>query len=820
MKKNLMLLIIMLTFLSYVKSQTFQAGNYLILLENSKYYDISGTQRAEFNTDKLIVKLKDEISSAERVSFATSHSLTLLSTTRLGISVYQKNSGTNIISLINDLSADSKIQYFDLNYLFDYHTDTPYTNDSYDLVWEQLFMDPEFLAPYEKISLFSAWNTTKGNSDVIIANLDNGIFLNHEDLGAGPDTYTSIWKNIYEVPNNGQDDDNNGYVDDYYGWDFGLDDNDVSHNDPTGYYHGTTSAGIMAAKTNNLIGGFGIAGGWNGPGIRIMNVKTSNSQDRPEAATLPAAIEYACENGARVINMPFGVSANISSIQYTIESYYSFNNIIFLASAGHNTASFDNLGVEFPASIECVIAVSGSQYKNGTEGIWYGQGGEPGCQGYKWTTSYGPEVDISAPVNPSMQLTVEMDSYNNPIGGYYFLHSTGPCNSGTSWSVAIASGIVGLMLSVDPCLSADSIIEKLHNTADKVGEYDYEWDHSNLGHSQEFGYGRINAAAAVAACLRETIPPITSSITWTTNKRIANDIIIENGGELKINTGSIIMMNPYCKVLVKPGGRLIIDGGTITTTCNNMWLGIEVWGNPSLPQAPSTNQGFVQVINEGKIENALCAIRLYHPDDRSLDYKPGGIAMCDDAIFLNNKMSLDARYLPLKNNLSTIRKSSFTIDGGYLDWKKGPYGRIHPIFYQHVYLHAVSGIDFYSNDFVITSGYNSNFPYMGKGIYSSNSNFNVLPTCIMEPCEDIPAETNEFSGLEYGIYAVNDAATEKFRAENAKFSGTYIGIYTENVPYAKILKNHFYIPANSTDPWAGGRIATGLYMDVSTGYHV
>ncbi len=812
--------------MSNVNSQIYQAGNYQILLEDSKYYDVTGgTKKVEFTTNKCIIKLEEALSTAERTSFSTRHGLTLLSTTKLGISVYEISSSTDPINLITNLSVDSDILYFDLNYLFDYCTTTPYTNDSYDIVWAELINDPNFLIPYETIGLFDAWNTTTGFSDVIIGNLDNGIFLNHEDLAAGPDSYSNIWTNVNEIPNNGIDDDGNGYVDDYYGWNFGssmFGNNDISHNDPAGYYHGTTSAGIMVAKTNNSIGGFGVAGGWNSPGVRVMTVKTANSEDKVEVAFLTFAIEYACENGAKVINMPFGGDEPVSSIQETIQHYYSLNNVIFLAAAGHNTGTTSNPGVLFPANSEYVIAVNGSEVSSIGEGIWYGTSEPDYCElPPKWTTFYGPEVDISSPVNPSIQLTVKKDINNNLIGGYHFLHDIGPCYAGTSWSVSIASGVVGLMLSVDPCLTPDEIKEILHNTADKVGGYNYNWDPSNPGHSLEMGFGRINAAAAVAACMPEFPTPITTSLTWNTNKRIGTDIIIESGGELRINPGSYIRMNPYTKLIVKPGGRLIIDGGTITTTCNKMWIGIEVWGDPSLPQIPSSNQGFVQVINNGTIENALCGIKVYRPDDRGLDQKPGGIAMCESANFHNNKTAIDIRYLKGVNNVSSISHSTFKIDYHFLDCKKGLWGaKMYPYFDQHIYLRAVSGVDFYSNEFDNDFGYGSDFPYKGIGINSSNSNFNVLPSCTMIPCEDNPAETNEFTGLEYGIYAVNDLATEKFRSENAIFSTSYIGIYTENIPYAKILKNKFYVPARSTNSWAGDRIATGLYMDASTGYHV
>ena len=813
MKKNLLLLIIMLSLLSNLKAQTFQAGNYKILLENSRYYDITGAQKVEFNTDKILIKLKDELTTVERAAFATSNSLTLLSTTRLGISVYQKNSGTNIITLIGNLSTDSNIDYFDLNYLFDFNTTTPYTNDSYDRVWTELFVDPDFLAPYERINLFSAWNTTKGNSDVIIGNLDNGIFLNHEDLGAGPDTYTNIWTNKFEVPNNGIDDDNNGYIDDYYGWDFGYNDNDVSHNNPTGFFHGTTSAGIMAAKTNNLIGGFGIAGGWNGSGVKIMNVKTSNSQDRPEAATLPAAIEYACENGARVINMPFSVGANLTTIQNTIEYYYNYYNVIFLASAGNITGSWNNPGVFFPANIECVIAVSGSQYINGNERIWKGQGQEPGCSVPKWMTAYGPEVDISAPVNPSIQLTVEGNN-SNPVAGYRFLHSTAPCYSGTSWSVAMASGVVALMLSVDPCLSADEIIEILHSTADKVGGYNYNWDANNPGHSKEFGYGRLNAATAVAACLHDIIPPINTSITWNTEKTIGSDILIENGGELNIMTGSFIRMNPYSKIIVKPGGRLIIDGGTITTACNKMWEGIEVWGNSSQHQFAYGNnqyyQGYVN-LNDATISNARNAVSLWKPGDYS---KTGGIVKATNSRFINNRESIRAlsyrNFHPVNGSemdyVAIIKNCVFEVNDDYF----GDYE-----FFKHVDLANVRGPQFLGCDFSLSSGA-PNVNSYNHAIAAYNAGFTVNAFCTSStvPCTEY--DRCKFAGFRYAISANPVGRTSRsFFVNKAEFENNIFGIQVNGIDNFIVVNSNFKV-GSATQPFC----SFGIYMEESNGFAI
>jgi subtilisin family serine protease len=111
-----------------------------------------------------------------------------------------------------------------------------------------------------KISAPSAWDITTGNASVVVAVIDTGIRYTHDDLAA------NLWRNTSEIPNNSVDDDNNGFVDDYYGWDFRYNDSDPM--DENG--HGTHTAGTIGAVGNNGLGVVGV--NWN---VKVMAIKTT-----------------------------------------------------------------------------------------------------------------------------------------------------------------------------------------------------------------------------------------------------------------------------------------------------------------------------------------------------------------------------------------------------------------------------------------------------------------------------------------------------------------------------------------------------------------
>ena len=157
-----------------------------------------------------------------------------------------------------------------------------------------------------------------GSPDVVIAVIDTGVDYNHVDLR------NNIWTNTAEIPDNGVDDDSNGYIDDVHGWDCVNEDKDPM--DDNG--HGTHVAGIAAAENNN-IGTVGVA--FN---CKIMPIKAGSSSGYFTNDDIAQAVQYAYMNGASVINMSFGGSAISMSVEDALSSAYY--QCVLVAAAGNN----------------------------------------------------------------------------------------------------------------------------------------------------------------------------------------------------------------------------------------------------------------------------------------------------------------------------------------------------------------------------------------------------------------------------------------------------------------------------------------------------
>lgn len=217
------------------------------------------------------------------------------------------------------------------------------------------------------INLEPAWELCTGDPSIIVAVMDQGVVYNHEDLAA------NMWINEKELKGSeGVDDDDNGYADDIYGYNFVKNTGKITWNDPKDNGHGTHVAGTIAAVNNNGIGVCGIAGGsGNNDGVKIMSIQAFVGEATVSVAASARAIQYAADNGASILQCSWGSGpgafnsdqayenecrAEVVALKYFIESERPgspLNGGIAFFAAGNSS-----MDCEYPASYPTVVCVT------------------------------------------------------------------------------------------------------------------------------------------------------------------------------------------------------------------------------------------------------------------------------------------------------------------------------------------------------------------------------------------------------------------------------------------------------------------------------
>ena len=306
------------------------------------------------------------------------------------------------------------------------------------------------------IDAAESWDIEQGQEQVVIAIIDTGVDYTHEDLAA------NIWQNQGEIPENGIDDDGNGYIDDTIGWDFvdasgGAEGEDfvMPDNDPMDRHgHGTHVAGIAGAVANNDIGIAGVA--WN---CKLMPVragyKTSSGDGVLESDDAAQAIIYAAESGAKVVNLSWGDYQRSNLIEDAM-TYATNKGALVCAAAGNENSN----SLIYPAVSEntAVLAIGATDSHDLKASF----------------SNYGDWVHVSAP-GVSIYSAYLNNSYRQI--------------SGTSMSTPHVAGVAALLFSYFPDLSPIEAKTRIMRSVDVLADLSGKNSVS----------GRINAYSALTA---------------------------------------------------------------------------------------------------------------------------------------------------------------------------------------------------------------------------------------------------------------------------------------------------------------------------------
>ncbi len=307
-------------------------------------------------------------------------------------------------------------------------------------------------------------------------------------------------------------------------------------------------------------------------------------------------------------------------------------------------------------------------------------------------------------------------------------------------------------------------------------------------------------------------------VVWDRSKIIFNDVIIPDSTTLYISANMFILED--VKIIVMPGGNLIVEDCLLTNRCYGAWGGIEVWGNPDTTQMYAGLQGKLELY-DAEIEHAsIGALAGKRNENGGYDsgYE-GGIIQAKNTLFHNNGRSV--AFLPYQNihpvtlnevnNMSRFSLCDFEVNDLLPDYST---------FEWFAYLAGVNGVKFKGCIFhnSMTKGPPAS-PDPGIGIYSVASRFLVDEDCIdptINPCVDI--QPSVFEGLGYGIRAYGIYPQNTCKVENSEFVDNKTGIYLSAMDYAAINLNYFenqYIFQDTLH-----QFHCGLYLDHCTGYQV
>jgi len=407
--------------------------------------------------DEIIVKFKEGIKQQKTNDILSKHNTIIKSSNPHAgfLLVKALNKGTSLGELVQKFRNHEEVEYAEPNYFV--HSCLSPDDPLYPQLWGLNNLGQTVGFPGADIDAPDAWDIQTGAPSIIIAVIDTGIDYNHEDLSS------NIWTNPGEIPDNGIDDDGNGFIDDVCGWDFVNGDNDPMDDNS----HGTHCSGTIAAAGNNGTGVVGV--NWS---ARIMPVKFLDAAASGTTTNAILAIQYATQMGAGIMSNSWGGYGYSQALKDAIAAAHEAG-VVFVAAAGNNGSNND-LMPHYPSSYEVpnIIAVAATDY-NDELALF---------------SNYGlNSVDLGAP--GVLILSTVLD--NN----YTY-------KSGTSMATPYVAGVAALLATEDPGLTNEEIKAGILNSVDLLP--------SLMG--KTVSEGRLNAYSALIGPIPPLPPPEPSHI--------------------------------------------------------------------------------------------------------------------------------------------------------------------------------------------------------------------------------------------------------------------------------------------------------------------
>ncbi len=417
----------------------------------------SSVDKSNFKSIKTPRKLiKSQSKSAKKSAKAETRAASRLR--RMHTAKIQE--GSTLSETLNELSASPLVEYVEPNYyreIFALPNDTHFATEQWSLnntgQVHHTSDTPDGTvdgAPGADINWLPAWEGPDfPTNEIIIAVIDTGVDYTH------PDITNQMWINLDEIPDNGIDDDFNGYIDDIYG----IDPINADGDPRDDHGHGTHVAGTIAAEANNNYGIVGVC-----PNAKIMACKIFSQDGSGDAVSAAIeSVEYAVNNGAMVLNNSWGGASYSQSMQDAVD-FATERGVVFMAAAGNDGV----LVRKYPASYEGVTCVAASDSSDRRASF----------------STYGPWVDVTA---PGVYILSLLSSVNEvPYG--YFDNDEFLIISGTSMATPTAAGAMGLLMSLYPG-HEPWIYEKVMEASCNTNFYTIP---ENTNYAGYFGAGRID----------------------------------------------------------------------------------------------------------------------------------------------------------------------------------------------------------------------------------------------------------------------------------------------------------------------------------------